>query len=134
MQRDMETWYPKPTCTTAAPHPTTAPPRAHLWVLGEGDVGPQVEVQAVVRLVCLQQLNNLLRGQLLGVLLGNIDHNLCVHVDGRGQAGSVGVMRGRQGGRASCFLADCDGFHLARDVCLPGVGAFTAAMLQAPSQ
>lgn len=36
----------------------------HLWVLGEGDVGAQVEVEAVVRLVALQQLNDLLGSQL----------------------------------------------------------------------
>ena len=42
------------------------PASAHLGVLGEGNVGAQVEVEAVVRLVRLQQLDDLLRSQLRG--------------------------------------------------------------------
>ena len=50
----------------------------HFWILGEGNVGAQVVVQAVISLVVFQQLNDLASSQLLCVLLGHLDHQLQV--------------------------------------------------------
>ena len=50
----------------------------HFWILGEGNVGAQVVVQAVIGLVALQQLNDLASSQLLCVFLGHLDHQLQV--------------------------------------------------------
>lgn len=91
----------------------------HLWVLTKGDVGAEVKVEAVVGFERLEELDDFLSGELIGVFLGHLDDDLQVllQVGGQQLLGGGGATwvcgdGGRGGGVKCCNSANSTPCHV----------------------